>query len=110
MAKHLLALLTAMSFAALAQPAGAAEPLNDGSTVRIRSNSIEAGWHTGRIKHDDRRCSMVQLDKPTEHGYTLLALMVVDALQLGRTGDWTAIDAKRAIAAEPAHCLVEGSD
>ena len=40
----------------------------------------------------------------------LLALMVVDALQLGQTGQWTAVNAKLAIAAEPAHCLVEGSD
>ena len=108
--KHAFPLIAAVALAALAQPAQAGDPLADGSTVRIRSNSIEAGWHTGRIKRDTRRCSMVQLDRPTEHGYTLLALMVVDALQLGRTGEWTAIDAKRAIAAEPAHCLVEGSD
>ena len=108
--KHAFSLIAAIALAALVQPASAADPLADGSTVRIRSNSIEAGWHMGRIKRDSRRCSMVQLDKATEHGYTMLALMVVDALQLGRTGEWTAIDAKRAIAAEPAHCLVEGSD
>lgn len=108
--KHAFPLIAAVALAGLAQPARASDPIADGSTVRIRSNSIEAGWHTGRIKRDTRRCSMVQLDRPTEHGYTLLALMVVDALQLGRTGEWTAIDAKRAIAAEPAHCLVEGSD
>ena len=53
---------------------------------------------------------MIQLDRPTEHGYTLLALMVVEALQLGQTGQWTAINAKLAIALEPAHCLAEGSD
>jgi len=87
-----------------------ADTIADGSTVRFRSNSIESGWHTGRIKRDSRHCSMIQLDRPTEHGYTLVALMVVDALQLGRTGQWTAIDARRAIAAEPSHCLIEGSD
>ena len=87
-----------------------ADAIEDGVTVRIRSNSIESGWHTGRITRDSRHCSMVQLDRPTEHGYTLLALMVVDALQLGQTGQWTAISAKLAIASEPAHCLVEGSD
>jgi hypothetical protein len=100
----------AVTFGMLPLQASAVETIADGSTVRIRSGSIEAGWHTGRIKRDNRRCSMVQLDRPTEHGYTLLALMVVDALQLGRTGQWTAIDAKRAIASEPAHCLTEGSD
>lgn len=87
-----------------------ADSIEDGATVRIRSNAIESGWHTGRITRDSRDCSMVKLDRPTEHGYTLLALMVVDALQLGHTGQWTAINAKMAIASEPAHCLVEGSD
>ena len=88
----------------------AAEPLNDGVTVRIRSGSIEAGWHTGRLKRDQRRCSVIELDRPTEHGYKSLALTVVDALQLVRIGDWTAIDARRAIASEPPHCRVDGSD
>jgi hypothetical protein len=100
----------AIALGMLPLQANAIETIADGSTVRIRSNSIEAGWHTGKLKRDERRCSMVQLDRPTEHGYTLLALMVVDALQLGKIGQWTAIDAKRAIASEPAHCLVEGSD
>ena len=87
-----------------------ADSIAEGITVRIRSNSIESGWHTGRIKRDDRHCSMVQLDQPTRDGYTLLALMVVDALQLGRTGEWTAINPKQALASEPRQCLVEGSD
>lgn len=104
--------LVALSIAILvALPVDArAETLADGVTVRIRSGAIEAGWHTGRIQRDARRCSMIQLDQPTEHGYTLLALMVVDALQLGRTGAWTAVDARHAIASEPAHCRLEGSD
>lgn len=104
-------MLLALTAAALvAWPAGAGADdvaLAEGATVRIRSASIPAGWHTGRIKRDDRRCSMVQLDRPTQHGRTLLALQVVDALQLGQTGAWTAIDARRAIAAEPPHCLAE---
>lgn len=87
-----------------------ADAIADGSTVRFRSNSIEAGWHTGRLKRDDRHCSMIQLDRPTEHGYTLVALLIVDALQLGRTGQWRAIDARRVIASEPSHCLAEGAD
>lgn len=89
--------------------AAGATTLSDGSKVRIRSNSIDAGWHSGRVTRDDRECWMVLLDRPTSAGYTMLALLVIDALQLGRTGEWTAIDAKRAIAAEPAHCLVPGS-
>jgi hypothetical protein len=90
--------------------ASATEVIRDGSTVRIRSTAIEAGWHTGRVRRDKRRCSMIQLDSPTEHGYTIIALMVVEALQLGRTGNWTAISPKQAIASEPPHCLVEGAD
>jgi hypothetical protein len=88
----------------------AADLITDGSTVRIRSMAIEAGWHTGRVKRDERRCSMIQLDRPTEHGYTMIALMVVEALQLGHIGQWTAISPKQAIASEPAHCLIEGTD
>lgn len=88
----------------------AAETLPDGVTVRVRSGLIESGWHVGRITRDRRLCSVVELERPTEHGYTSVALSVVDALQLGRTGAWTAINARRAIAAEPAHCLNAGSD
>jgi hypothetical protein len=90
--------------------ARAADLISDGSTVRIRSAAIEAGWHTGRVKRDGRHCSMIQLDRPTQHGYTTVALMAIEALQLGRTGQWTAISPKQAIASEPAHCLVEGAD
>jgi hypothetical protein len=88
----------------------AADLISDGSMVRIRSTAIEAGWHTGRVKRDGRQCSMIQLDRPTQHGYTMVALMVVEALQLGRIGQWTAINPKQAIASEPAHCLVDGTD
>lgn len=100
----------AIALGMLPMHAGAAEPIADGATVRIRSNSIEAGWHMGRITRDSRHCSMIQLDHPTQHGYTLLALMVVDALQLGRTGEWTAVNAKQALASEPAHCLADAAD
>ena len=101
--------LFAVGLSLLPRHAGA-ESLADGTSVRIRSNAIEAGWHTGRIKRDARQCWMVQLDRPSQHGYTLLALMVVDALQLGKVGAWTAINAKQAVASEPAHCLAEGAD
>ena len=90
--------------------AKATETLAEGATVRVRSGSIESGWHLGRLKRDQRRCSVIELERPTEHGYRSVALSVVDALQLGRTGAWTAIDARRAIAAEPPHCLAAGSD
>jgi hypothetical protein len=87
-----------------------AETITDGTTVRIRSTSIESGWHTGRIQRDGRSCSVVRLDRPTQHGYTSIALPVVDALQLGQTGAWTAVNTRRAIASEPAHCLADAAD
>src|SRR5690606_27726002 len=106
------ALIAVAVLALSAWPTGsrADDAIVDGTTVRIRSAAIEPGWHSGRIKRDGRRCSMVELDRPTGHGYTLLSLSIVDALQLGRIGAWTAIDARRAIASEPAHCLVDGAD
>jgi hypothetical protein len=105
-----LVAVTMIVLSALPLQARAAETFSDGTTVRIRSSSIEAGWHTGRIKRDDRSCWTVELDSPTEHGYTQLALTIVDALQLGRTGAWTAINAKSALASAPPHCLAEGAD
>lgn len=94
----------------IAPQAHGVETLADGVTVRIRSAAIESGWHTGRIKRDARLCSTVQLDRPTERGRTSLALLAVDALQLGRIGSWTAVSARHAIASEPAHCLAAAAD
>jgi hypothetical protein len=102
--------LSAIVLSSLPLQARAAETFSDGTTVRIRSSSIEAGWHTGRIKRDGRSCWTVQLDSPTGDGYTQLALTIVDALQLGRTGAWTAVNAKNALASAPSYCLAEGSD
>jgi hypothetical protein len=87
-----------------------ATDIEDGTTVRIRSSWIDAGWHTGRIKRDGRNCWTVQLDRPTDHGYSHVSLTVVDALQLGRTGAWTAINARQTLATTPQHCFAEGSD
>lgn len=109
MFQHLAAGLAAITLGMSPLAAGAAEPIFDGATVRVRSAAIEAGWHTGRITRDDRRCSIVELDRPTGHGHRSIALTVVDALQLGRTGDWTAIDARRVRASEPTHCLVDSA-
>jgi hypothetical protein len=101
--------LIGIGLAAMPAPVRAID-IADGTSVRIRSNSIEAGWHTGRIKRDGRSCWTVQLDRPTDRGYTQVSLTVVDALQLGRVGAWTAINARHALASAPQHCLVQGSD
>ena len=58
MVKRVLVALTA-ALGMLPMHVGA-DTIEDGATVRIRSNSIESGWHTGRIMRDSRHCSMVQ--------------------------------------------------
>ena len=88
----------------------AAGAIADGTLVRIASNSIEPGWFQGKVKRDPRGCWMVHLDKATKDQYTMLALMVVDRLEVGRAGVWTAIDLPPVIKAQPPHCLEEGSD
>ena len=49
-------------------PAGAQTSLADGAVVRVASDLVETGWHTGRAVLDDRKCWMVKLDRPTSEG------------------------------------------
>ena len=95
---------------ALPLMAFAAGPLADGMSVRIASNSVERGTFTGKVRIDQRGCWMVRLDKPTKDHYTMLALMVVDRLEISRGGAWTAIDLPPVVKAQPKECLEEGAD
>jgi len=92
----------------------AAGPLTDGAQVRVASSSIESGWFTGKVRIDERGCWMVHLDKATKDRYTLLALMVVNRLEVAAPGSqppsWTPIDVRTAIKAQPKECLEEGAD
>jgi len=90
--------------------ASAAGPLSDGAAVRITSNSIESGWFTGKVRIDQRGCWMVHLDKATKDHYTLLALMVVNRLEISRAGSWTPIELAPVVKAQPKECLEEGAD
>jgi hypothetical protein len=92
----------------------AAGPLTDGAQVRVASSSIEPGWFTGKARIDERGCWMVHLDKATKDRYTLLALMVVNRLEVAASGSpsqsWTPIDVRAVINAQPKECLEEGAD
>lgn len=92
----------------------AAGPLTDGAQVRVASSSVEPGWFTGKVRIDGRGCWMVHLDKATKDHYTLLALMVLDRLEVAAASSpsqsWTPIDLRAAIKAQPKECLEEGAD
>jgi hypothetical protein len=92
----------------------AAGPLTDGARVRVASSSIEPGWFTGKVRIDERGCWMVHLDKATKDRYTLLALLVVNRLEVATSGSqpqsWTPIDPRPLIEAQPKQCLEEGAD
>lgn len=107
--KH-LSLATACALALFPSAVPAQTSLRDGAVVRIQSSSIESGWHTGRLHLDERRCWMVKLDKATEQDYTMLALLVVDQLQIGNAGSWTPVGVQPALNASPAECREYGAD
>lgn len=90
--------------------AGAAALLADGAVVRIASNSIDAGWHRGRMHLDAQQCWMVKLDKATKDGYTMVALIGVGELQLARGASWAPLDVKTVVRAQPARCLEYDAD
>lgn len=87
-----------------------AGPLADSAPLRITSSSIESGWFTGKARLDDSGCWMIHLDKPSKDGYTMLALMLVDRLELSKSSAWTPIDLPAAIKAQPKVCLEDGAD
>ncbi|MGH8176328.1 MAG: hypothetical protein ACREV5_08720 [Steroidobacter sp.] len=91
-------------------PAVAAGPLENGAVVRVSSGSIEAGWHRGRAVLDQRNCWMVKLDKPTQGGYTMLALSFVSSVEVDRSGAWAPLALQSLIKTQPEQCLEEGSD
>ena len=94
----------------LPHPADAADAFTDGAVVRVQSNSIEHGWFTGRIRLDKTKCWMVHLDQPTKDHYTMLALLVIDELQVSRGGQWASVAVKAVLEASPAVCREYGAD
>jgi hypothetical protein len=87
-----------------------AAPLTHGAVIRVASDSIEAGWHTGRTVLDARKCWMVKLDKPSSGGYTMLALSFVKSAESARADGWSPLPLQSIIKAQPVECLEQGSD
>ena len=111
MTMHCLQIIAIATAIALApNHALGAAPLTHGAVVRVASDSIEAGWRTGRAVLDVRKCWMVKLDKPTAGGYTMLALSFVKSVDSARGGGWSPLPLQSIIRAQPAECLEQGSD
>ncbi|HMN45301.1 MAG TPA: hypothetical protein PKE27_12030 [Povalibacter sp.] len=92
----------------LASPA--AGPVGNDTVVRIQSASIEGGWHQGRLQLDAQKCWMVKLDKPTRDHYTMLALIVVNQLQVSNGGGWSPVGLKPVLQAQPEVCREYAND
>lgn len=82
----------------------------DGAVVRIASNSIDAGWHKGKMHLDAQQCWMVKLEKATKDGYTMVALIGVAELQVARGESWAPVDVKAVVKAQPARCMEYDAD
>jgi hypothetical protein len=100
----------ALLASSLSGSAAHAAPLSDGALVRVASNLVEAGWHTGRAMLDARKCWMVKLDEPTSEGYTMLALSFVKSVEAANAGGWRPLPLATIVRSQPAQCLEEGSD
>ena len=84
--------------------------LPKGTPVRIEGKGIEAGWHEGSITVTGEGCTMVTLKKPTQDGYTMIALIATARVQRLQNGAWTDVSMPELLAGEPKPCLEEGSD
>lgn len=104
--------LLAVALVAAAAPryAVAAPLLTDGAVVRIASNSIDAGWHNGRMHLDAQQCWMVKLAQATKDGYTMVALIGVAELQVARGESWAPVDVRTVVKAQPARCMEYDAD
>jgi len=95
----------------LANAASFAEPpLHNDAVVRIRSGSIEGGWHTGRLQRDAQQCWMVKLDRATQDHYTMVSLLAVDQLEINADGAWSAVGVRSTLQSLPAVCREYGAD
>jgi len=104
----LLALL--LTCGAMPTSSRAAEVLPEGTAVRAESGYIEAGWHEGTLRRAPNRCWMIYLRKPVAGGYTLIALMTINRLQVSQAGQWREAGFDGNLKDQPASCLEEGSD
>src|SRR5690242_15819261 len=84
--------------------------LHKDAVVRVEGIGIEKGWFEGKVLVTREGCTMVQLDRKTEHGYTMLALITIARLQQKVGARWSDLSVKELRTREPARCLEEGAD
>jgi hypothetical protein len=102
------ALITlAASIAAFSAYAGA---LPKDTAVRVEGLGIEKGWFEGKVLVTGAGCTMVKLDRKTEQGYTMLALIAIARLQRKDGAGWSELSVKDLQTREPAQCLEAGAD
>jgi hypothetical protein len=53
---------------------------------------------------------MVKLDQPTRDQYTMLALIVVDQLEIASNGTWAAVGVSPILQTQPAVCREYAND
>ena len=94
----------------LCATAALAGTLPKGTPVRIQGIGIEGGWHAGTVAINPEGCTMIKLDKATQHGYTMVSLMGTARLERLQSEAWTELPIQGLRAREPKPCLVEGSD
>jgi hypothetical protein len=82
----------------------------DGTRVRIESAYLDAGWLEGRVGPSPGGCRMVFLDKPTEGGYTSVALMTLKRLERKHGSEWRDVTVHSLLDREPSHCLEAAAD
>ncbi len=82
----------------------------DGTAVRIESSYLESGWLEGRLGPSPSGCRMVFLDKPTDGGYTSVALMTLKRLERKDGAEWREVAVQPLLDREPAHCLEAAAD
>lgn len=80
------------------------------ATVRVEGIGIEQGWFEGKVLVTGEGCTMVKLDRKTEHGYTMLALLAIARLQQKDGAGWKDLSVNDLKTREPAHCLEAGAD
>jgi hypothetical protein len=95
---------------ACALPARAGEAPSAGMPVRIQAIGIEAGWHEGRIVRVPNGCTMVRLARPSAAGYTSVALVAINSLEVRREASWSRVPVETLLMRERAECRTEASD
>jgi len=104
--------IVASLLAALAATPAAAQPLPDGTPVRVVPGGAGDGSPvTGKLaRNKGSGCTMVTLDRAQPGGYTMLALNAVKRLERRDGGAWVEVPVAPLLAREPKDCREAAND